>query len=104
VKAITSTTKVISRLRNNRALLHRLDLDDNEISSLLTAAPLTAATLTYAETFTHDPVPARPWMRYCPHCLAEPAPVWADHWRGPLSMICPDHGVYLLDSCPGCQQ
>lgn len=104
VKAITGTAKVISRLRNNRTLLSRLGLDDHETRRLLTAAPLTAATLTYADTFTRDPVPARPWMRYCPHCLAGPDPVWPDHWRCPLSLICPDHGVYLLQTCPRCQQ
>lgn len=104
VKPITSTTKVISRLRNNRTLLGRLGLDDAETSRLLTPAPLAAATLTYAETFTHDPVPARRWMRYCPHCLAGPDPVWPDHWRCPLSLICLSHGVYLLQTCPGCQQ
>ena len=104
VKAITGTTKVISRLRNNRALLGRLGLDADEASRLLTAAPLTSATLTYAETFGRTPMPARPWMRYCPPCLAAPAPVWPDHWRSPLSLICPDHGVYLLQSCPGCDQ
>ncbi len=104
VKPVTSTTKVISRLRNNRTLLYRLGLTDNETSRLLTPAPLAAATLTYADTFGYDAVPSRSWMRYCPHCLAEPDPVWPDHWRCPLSLICPDHGVYLLDSCPGCQQ
>ncbi len=104
IKAITGTTKVTSRLRNNRALLGRLGLDNDETSRLLTAAPLTAATLTYAETFGRAPVPPRPWMRYCPHCLAGPNPVWPDHWRCPLSLICPDHGVYLLQTCPGCQQ
>ncbi len=104
VKAITGTTKVISRLRNNRALLGRLGLDADETSRLLTAAPLTAATLTYAETFSRTPVPVRPWMRYCPHCLAQPDPFWPDHWRSPLSLICPEHGIYLLQTCPGCQQ
>lgn len=104
VRPITSTTKVISRLRNNRTLLHRLGLDDDETRRLLIPAPLAAATLTYAETFTHNTVPAQPWMRYCPHCLAEPDPVWPDHWRCPLSLICPDHGVYLLQTCPGCHQ
>ena len=104
VKSITNTTKVTRRLRNNRTLLRRLGLNDNETSQLLTAAPLTAATLTYADTFSRDTVPARPWMRYCPHCLAGPDPVWPDHWRCPLSLICPDHGVYLLQTCPGCQQ
>lgn len=104
VQAITGTTKVISRLRNNRALLERLGLDADETSCLLTAAPLTSATLTYVETFGRTPMPARPWMRYCPHCLAAPDPVWPDHWRCPLSLICPDHGVYLLQTCPGCGQ
>jgi hypothetical protein len=104
VKAVTGTTKVISRLRNNRALLRRLGLDDDETSRLLAAAPLIAATLTYSETFGRDTVPARPWMRYCPHCLAGPDPVWPDHWRCPLSLICPEHGVYLLQTCPGCLQ
>ena len=104
VKPITGTTQVVSRLRNNRTLLHRLGLDDTETSRLLTPAPLTAATLTYTGTFGYDAVPGRPWMRYCPLCLAGPDPVWPDHWRCPLSSICPDHGVYLLQTCPGCHQ
>jgi hypothetical protein len=104
VKQITSTTKVISRLHNNRTLLHRLGLDDHDTGQLLTAAPLTAATFTYTDTFARTPVSVWPWMRYCPLCLAEPDTVWLDHWRCPLSLICPDHGVYLLQTCPGCQQ
>jgi hypothetical protein len=104
VKPITGTTQVISRLRNNRGLLRRLGLDPIETSRLLTAAPLVGATLTYTQTFRQDSMPVRPWMRYCPPCLAGPDPIWPDHWRCPLSMICPVHGVYLLQTCPGCRQ
>ena len=65
---VTSTGRAAARLRNNRIIATRLDLNDDEPRTLVLPQPLTAATKTYLDT--HPGAPARPQSRYCPSCLA----------------------------------
>jgi len=70
-KPITGTSKVVTRLRNNRTLQRQW-------------------------------TPQPRWSRYCPACLANPDPSWNGDWQSPLSLLCLRHGIFLLNSCPGC--
>ncbi|WP_447754596.1 TniQ family protein [Pseudomonas nicosulfuronedens] len=41
--------------------------------------------------------------QFCSACLcSDPYPYMRRHWRLALSVVCPRHGVYLLDACPCC--
>ena len=39
--------------------------------------------------------------RYCPPCL-EGTGYWKDVWSDPLTLVCPEHGTYLVTACPSC--
>lgn len=53
-------------------------------------------------------VAARGWApahgtQLCPRCLAGHG-IWSLAWRTPYATICVEHGVYLLNECPGCRR
>ena len=103
-RPIHSTTRAVTRLRNNHTLLQQLGLDDADIQQLCASTPLELATRGYTRTLRRTrPVPAR-WSRYCPACLAEPDPSWDADWQNPLMLACLRHHVLLADSCPNCRQ
>lgn len=102
--ALTGTSKVAPRLRNNRELLDRLGLAAADVERLFASTPLGAATTNYLKAFhTTTPSP-RPWSRYCPTCLTGPDPYWRQDWQSPLLAICPTHDTYLHQACPSCLQ
>lgn len=101
-KPITGTSKVVTRLRNNRALLDRLGLTDEETRRLLAPPPMQAAMDDYVRTLHRQWPPPPRWSRYCPLCLAEQDPGWDAGWQSPLTLLCLRHGVYLVNTCPGC--
>lgn len=41
--------------------------------------------------------------RYCPHCLRDRDGAWRHEWRSPLALVCPDHEIELLTTCPRCE-
>jgi len=41
--------------------------------------------------------------RYCPCCLSE-SPQWKWEWELTLFTSCPQHGVELVEECPGCSK
>ncbi len=101
-KPVTGTSKVVTRLRNNRALLDRLGLTATEANQLLAPPAMLAALDDYLRTLQRQWTPPPRWSRYCPACLADPDPSWDGDWQSPLSLICLRHGIFLLNSCPGC--
>jgi len=103
-KALTGTSKVAPRLRNNRQLLDRLGLPPDDVARLLASTPLGAATTSYVKEFRGTTSSLRPWSRYCPTCLTEPDPYWRQDWQSPLLAICPTHHTYLHQACPNCLQ
>lgn len=47
------------------------------------------------------------WVRsntsaWCPLCLKDNCGRWLLKWRQPMSVLCVEHGVYLVDRCPQC--
>ena len=103
-KALSGTSKVAPRLRNNRQLLDRLGLPEEDVARLLASTPLGAATTNYLKAFHRTTPTARPWSRYCPTCLTGPDPYWRQDWQSPLLAICPTHDIYLHQGCPSCLQ
>lgn len=101
-KPITGTSKVVTRLRNNRALLDRLGLTAEESRWLLAPPPMLAAMDDYVRTLHRQWAPPPRWSRYCPLCLADSDPCWDAGWQSPLTLLCLRHGVYLVNSCPNC--
>lgn len=87
-RTITSSRGVATRLRTYPGMAARLGLTAEQIVPLVKIQPLAKATLAYANAFGHR-APSQPQSRYCPRCLADPDPWWADHWQSPLSWICP---------------
>ena len=74
LKALTGTSKVAPRLRNNRQLVDRLGLPEEDVARLLGSTPLGAATTNYLKAFHRTTPSPRSWSRYCPTCLTEPDP------------------------------
>ena len=103
-KALTGTSKVAPRLRNNHQLLERLGLPPDDVARLLGSTPLGAATTNYLKAFHRTTPDPRPWSRYCPTCLTGPDPYWRQDWQHPLLAICPEHDTYLHQICPRCLQ
>ena len=103
-KALTGTSKVAPRLRNNRQLVDRLGLPEEDVARLLGSTPLGAATTNYLKAFHRTTPSPRSWSRYCPTCLTEPDPYWRQDWQSPLLAICPTHDTYLHQACPSCLQ
>lgn len=101
-KPITGTSKVITRLRNNRALLDRLGLTVEETRRLLAPPPMLAAMDDYVRTLRRQWAPPPRWSRYCPECLADQDPSWDASWQSPVTLLCLRHGVYLVNTCPCC--
>ncbi len=101
-KPITGTSKVVTRLRNNRALLDRLGLTAAETKQLLAPPAMLAALDDYLCTLQRQWTPPPRWSRYCPSCLADQDPSWDGDWQSPLSLLCLRHGVFLLNTCPDC--
>ena len=103
-KALSGTSKVAPRLRNNRQLLDRLGLPADDVARLLASTPLGSATTNYMKAFHRTTPPPRAWSRYCPTCLTGPDPYWRQDWQHPLLAICPTHHTYLHQACPSCRQ
>ncbi|MFT4163937.1 MAG: TniQ family protein [Microlunatus sp.] len=103
-KPITGTSKVLTRLRNNRGLLDRLGLTAEETRRLLAPPPMLAALDDYLNTMRRQWIQPPRWSRYCPLCLADPDPCWDADWQSPLTLLCLRHGVYLVNTCPSCRR
>ena len=103
-RALSGTSKVAPRLRNNRQLLERLGLPGDDVALLLASTPLGAATTNYVKAFYRAAPVTRPWSRYCPTCLTGSDPYWRQDWQNPLLAICPTHHTYLQQTCPRCSQ
>ena len=41
-------------------------------------------------------------LQACTECLKEPVPYFRRSWRLALHVVCPFHGIRLIDRCPGC--
>lgn len=85
-------------------------------AAALAGLPGLAPTLTYCDTegtagsgggrHAFRQVATRLWSRsrgttICPRCLFE-AGLWKIGWRSPLVTTCAEHGLHLLEDCPGC--
>jgi hypothetical protein len=101
-KPITGTSKVVTRLRNNRVLLDRLSLTAAEAKQLLAPPAMLAALDDYLRTLRRQWAPPPRWSRYCPACLSDADSFWDSAWQSPLSLVCLRHGIFLLNTCPGC--
>ena len=41
-------------------------------------------------------------LQACTECLKEPVPYFRRSWRLAFHVVCPFHGIRLIDRCPGC--
>src|SRR5699024_12665087 len=76
-------------------------ISEQEHNTLRATTPLGAALDAYTRLYQ----PASPrgqqiTSRYCPECLTEPEPYWRKDWTNPLLVVCPDHEILLLNTCP----
>lgn len=101
-----STTNAVHKrlLTTDNGVADDIGLCSSELAELQRTSSLDTVVGNYLRLYRNTRYEAPNWSRYCPHCLAADPTVWRRDWHNPLTLLCTEHRLILLDTCPSCGQ